>query len=114
MDVEGRLHSVETELAKQGTELGHLKSSLAKVGSGVEQLLEANARRPSPVGLTTIAATLAAAAGTMAGIGTFVWWIIATSPTVQDLDRRLTRLDDPETGRVSRLLDLPWSHTARK
>jgi hypothetical protein len=32
-----------------------------------------------------------------------VWWLIGNAPAVQDLDRRITRLDDPEIGRVPRL-----------
>ena len=116
MNVEDRMHSVETELARQGTRLGHLETGMLKAVDGVEKRLERDARRPSPMNLPTVLTTLVAAAGTMGAIGAFVWWIVATSPAVQALDQRLTRLDDPETGRVTTLANsiLPWSPRAAK
>lgn len=39
-------------------------------------------------------------ASVIGALAIFVWWFIAASPVVQDLDKRLTRLDDSDFGRM--------------
>lgn len=51
----------------------------------------------------TVAATLLTTGAVISMLGAFTWWLIAQSPAVQNLERRVTRLDDPEIGRVPKL-----------
>jgi hypothetical protein len=115
--LEGRVGEVEREQARQGERLGRIESDVGKIGTGVERLLERDAKRPQALSWGTIAAT----AGGLIGVAAVGWWLIGTSPAVQDLreriadvkaalDRRVdtvekdvTRLNDPEIGRVPAL-----------
>jgi hypothetical protein len=104
--IEERVGQLEREQARQGERLGRMEADLGKTAAGVERLLERDAKRPSAVTGQTIVATCAGL-GVVAGV---VWWLIGSSPAVQELDRRLTRLDDPEVGRVPRIeKELGWT-----
>lgn len=46
---------------------------------------------------------MGAGAASIAALGGFVWWVIASSPIVMDLSNRLSKIDDPVTGRVAAL-----------
>jgi hypothetical protein len=96
VSIEDRVGEVEREQARQGVELASLRGQVSEVGSDVKKLLAQEAGRPTPLTGMTILATLGSL-GAAAGV---VWWLIGNAPAVQDLDRRLTRLDDPEIGRV--------------
>lgn len=102
---EQRLSDVEREQVRQGERLGRIESDVGKIGSGVERLLERDAKRPQAV---TFQAATGACIG-VAAIAAVVWWLIGNAPAVQDLDRRLSKLDDPEVGRVTRVeKELGW------
>lgn len=97
--LEERVGKLETEQVRQGERLGRMEADLAKTSAGVERLLERDARRPEPIGLKAASA----AVGALISVAVIVWWLIGHSPSVLDLDKRLSRLDDPDVGRVPRL-----------
>lgn len=99
MSVEDRVGALERETARHGEQLGHLSGEVSKIGVGVERLLDRDARRPSSLTWQVVAGTC----GGIAATASVVWWLIGASPAVTELDRRLSRLDDPEVGRVPRL-----------
>lgn len=101
--LEERVGTLEREQARQGAKLDHLSGVVGEVSSGVKTLLERDARRPQALSWGVIAAT----AGGLIGVAAVGWWLIETSPAVRELNgridkvnERVTRLDDPEIGRV--------------
>jgi hypothetical protein len=103
-----RLGKVETEQARQGERLDgidgrmdRLERDVGKVGSGVDELLRRDAARPAPTSWRT--ATAASISGLLALLAGFSWWFTSVSPAVQDLDRRMTRIDDKDIGRMPRV-----------
>lgn len=109
--VEDGLSRLSSEVRVQGHDIAGLKADTSKIGAGVERLLERDAKRPQAMTWQTVVATCAGL-GVVAGVG---WWLIGSSPAVQDLDRRLTKLDDSEIGRVRRLeRALGWSTSVNK
>lgn len=106
MSIDERVAKVELEQAKHGIELRNLRADVSDVGAGVKQLLERETQRPHAI---TGKALAAAAAGLLA-IGTVGAWLIGVAPAVQDLSRRLDKLDDRDTGRVTLIeKELGWS-----
>lgn len=108
--LEDRVGKVELEQARQGAVLERVQQDVKSIGTGVEKLLERDARRPEPTTLKGVAATLATAATAVGSVGFFVWWFVGTSPVIDEirtverqLETRVMRLDDPEIGRVTRL-----------
>lgn len=106
MSLEERVGRTEDELRRQGerlaqvsTELGSVQRAVTDVGTDVKQLLAREARRPTPLTGATILVTLGSL-GAAAGV---VWWLIGNAPAVQELGRRMDRLDDPIVGRVPAL-----------
>lgn len=104
-----RLGRVETDLARQGTRLDDVDRRLGEMGrvqertaAGVDELLRREAARPQPTSWRTAAATVLTMMGGLGMLATFSWWFTAQSPAVQDLDRRLTRIDDKDIGRMGR------------
>ncbi len=109
-DNDERLGHLETEVVRLGERQTRMERDLTKIGQGVDRLLEREAARPEPMGWRTVIGTLGSVASVIAMMAFFSWWFIATSPTVLDLDRRLTRLDDRDIGRVTRLeKDVSWT-----
>lgn len=103
---EERLAKVEDGQARLSADvrvLSHdvvgLKTDVGQVKSGIDQLLQREARRPEPLGWKSIVAACAGLA-TVAVVG---WWLVGHAPAVLDLARRLDKLDDPDVGRVPRL-----------
>ena len=108
--LEGRVGKVEREQARQGQQLDHLTSVVDKTASGVERLLDREARRPEPISLKV----LAGSASAVAAIAVVFWWLIAHAPDIVEIKARLTDLDHDKRGRVTlieRRLDNPasWS-----
>lgn len=101
--LEGRVGRIETSVALIGSKQDAMASQVHDVGAGVRTLLEREAKRPEPTTWKNVAGTLGATVSVMGALAIFVWWFIAASPIVQAIDKRLTRLDDPEVGRVPRL-----------
>jgi hypothetical protein len=115
-----RLGKVETELARQGTRLedidrriGGMERAQDRIAGGVEELLRREASRPQPTNWRAIAVTAIALVGGIGMVASFAWWLMSVSPAVTDLarklgdlatatDKRLTRIDDPEIGRLPR------------
>lgn len=108
--VERDLSDVRGEMRVMGNDVSGLKGAVGSVASDVKQLLERDARRPEAATWPKVLGTLAVAGAAIGGIGGFVWWIIATSPVIEQLkdadrrlERRVERLDDDDIGRVSRI-----------
>lgn len=101
--LEERVGQLEREQTRQGEQLGQVRAEVSKIGAGVEKLLDREARRPDALTGKTIVATLISTGVAVSMLAGFVWWMIANAPAVESLDRRLTKLDDPELGRVRRL-----------
>lgn len=99
MSLEDRVGHLEVASAQLRTEVGAIKLSVADVGSDVKRLLDREARRPTPVTGATVLMTLGSI-GAAAGV---IWWLIGNAPAVQDLTRRMDRLDDAQVGRVTTL-----------
>ena len=106
-DIRGRVRHLETEQARQGeqiagvrAELGQVSAAVASVAGDVKQLVQRDAGRPEPASWRTIAGSLAAPGAADATLWGGGFWIVAQSPAVADLDKRVTRLDDAQTGRV--------------
>lgn len=96
MSLEERVGQVEREQVRQGAELAAMRGQVTDVGLDVKKLLEREARRPTPLTFQVVAITCSS----LAGIAAVVWWLIGNAPAVQDLTRRVDRLDDPIVGRV--------------
>lgn len=112
--LEQRVGELETGQARQEVRLGRIESDVGKIGTGVEKLLERDARRPQAMSW----ATVVGACGGIATVAVVGWWLIGSSPAVRelhdkisdkareierqvaDVNRRVDRLDDPEIGRV--------------
>jgi len=99
MSLEDRVGQVEQVVARQGAKLEAIEGYVHKIGRGVETLLERDARRPAAVTFQTVAITCAA----LASIAGVVWWLIGTSPAVLELRDRMSKIDDPDVGRVPRI-----------
>lgn len=97
--LQDRVGNVEQELARQGERIGVLSHDVTRIGAGVDKLLERETRRPQAITWTAIGATC----GGLVSIAIVVWWLISSSPAVQDITRRLDKLDDPQIGRVPAL-----------
>jgi hypothetical protein len=102
---EQRLSDVEREQVRQGERLGRIESDVGKIGAGVERLLERDAKRPQAMTFQTVAGTCVG----LAAVAGVVWWLIGSAPAVQELRDRLSKLDDPDIGRVTRVeKELGW------
>jgi hypothetical protein len=115
-----RLGRVETDLARQGARLDDVDRRLGDVGrvqertaAGVDELLRREAARPQPTSWKAAATTVVTLIAGITAVAGFSWWFVATSPAVIELgkqlgelrtaiDKRLTRIDDPEIGRLPR------------
>ncbi len=108
--LEDRVNALGADVAGLKRDVAHHGHQLSEIGSGVRQLLDREARRPEPMGLKTVVGTVGSVVSIVGAMAFFTWWFISTSPVVTDLDRRLTKLDDKEIGRVPRLeRDAAWS-----
>ena len=101
--------------ARHGEKLDRMERDISDVAVGVKQLLDREHARPD--GLT--AKTIAATCGSLVAVAYVMWWLIGSAPSVVSLDRRLDKLDDPQTGRVlhlERRLDKldGWHATVRR
>ncbi|MEQ1652930.1 MAG: hypothetical protein ABL897_10610 [Hyphomicrobium sp.] len=106
MNLNERVGEIELIQARQGEQLGQLRGDVRGVQEGINRLLDRDQKRPAAM----TPASIATACGGLAATGAVVWWLIQSSPAVQEIDKRLTRLDDPEIGRVSRIeRDIGWS-----
>lgn len=101
--LEGRVGRIETSVALLGSKQDAMSTQVADIGAGVRTLLDREAKRPEPTTLKNVGVTLALTASVVGSLAVFVWWFIETSPIVQALEKRITRLDDPQVGRVPRL-----------
>jgi hypothetical protein len=94
-----RVGFVETELARQGERLGRMELDVSKTSSGVDTLLERAAANP-PMSFKGVIGTVVSLCALLGMLAAFTYQFIAHSPAVGDLEKRLTKLDDPEIGRV--------------
>lgn len=102
-DVHERVGNLETTVARQGERMTHMERTLEHTANGVDQLLQRDAQRPEPASLKTVVATLLTTGAAVGMLGGFTWWLVASAPIVQELDKRMDRLDDPVVGRVPAL-----------
>lgn len=94
--IDSRVGKVETEQARQGERLDRMESDIHNIGEGVKTLLDRDAKRPDGMTWKSIAATC----GGLLAVAVVVAAIIELSPSVRDLDKRLSKLDDPDVGKV--------------
>lgn len=97
--IEDRVGALEREQARQGERLGRIETDISDTKDGTNKLLERDAKRPPSLTWQAIAVTC----GGLGSVAAVVWWLIGSSPAVVDLEKRLSRLDDPEIGRVKRI-----------
>lgn len=87
--LEARVGKVEREQARQGEQLDHLTKVVDKTATGVERLLDREARRPEPISLKVLAGTASA----VAAIAVVAWWLIEHSPALVELRGRVTKIE---------------------
>ena len=110
---EQRVGRVEQEQARQGERMERIEGDVGRVAAvatvnsnKLDRLLERDASRPASMTPQSVAYACCG----IASVGAVVWWLIGASPAVQDLDRRISKLDDPEVGRVTRIeKELGWT-----
>lgn len=108
--VEGDVSKLRSEVAVLGRDVSGVKSDVNDVKnqgisilSVLQEMKIQDAARPQNTNWRTVLVTGAALFGSIGGIAAFVWWFVANSPAVQGVDKRVTRLDDPEVGKVYHL-----------
>lgn len=113
--LEGDVSRLRTDVAVLGTTIHDVKTQNVTILTAIQSLEKRDLTRPAPTNWRTVAATTATLA-TLAIFGiTGIWYSIQVSPSVIDLEKRLTKLDDPEVGKVTRLQDqLRWQPTIKK
>lgn len=111
-DISSRLSTVEvghSELRSDfrllNERVGGLASQVTKIGTGVEGIHDLLARRGEPTNLRTVVATVLSIGAAVSMVGGFVWWFTSTSPAIQQLERRVTKIDDPGYGRLKQIED---------
>lgn len=120
--LEKRVGSLEDDVSKMRTDVAVLGRDVTDVKSGNTAILQAiqnlerrDASRPQPTNWKAVLLTAATIAAGIGSAATAVWWFIGTSPIVQDIDRRLTKLDDPDIGKVTRMeSDMRWLPSVRQ
>lgn len=113
--LEGDVSRLRTDVAVLGRDVSDVKQQGSTILQAIQNLEKRDAARPPLTNWRAVAATAFGIAGGLGAIATSVWWFIAVSPVVQDLDRRLTKLDDPEVGKVVKLEGVfQWSPTLKK
>lgn len=85
------------------TEVSNTTQSVRTMTDALKQIVLTEAKRGDPISVKSFLGTMATGAGTIAALGAFVWWVIASSPIVMDLSNRLSKIDDPAMGRVAAL-----------
>lgn len=101
--LEGDVSRLRTDVAVLGRDVSDVKQQGSSILQAIQNLEKRDAARPPAPNWKAITGTSIAIAAGLGGVATAVWWFIAVSPVVQDLDRRLTKLDDPEVGKVIQL-----------
>lgn len=111
-DLSKRLSTVEaghTELRSDfrllNERVGGLASQVTKIGTGVEGIHDLLARRGEPTNFRAVIATVLSIGAAIGMVAGFVYWFMATSPPIQQLERRVTKIDDPEYGHLKRIED---------
>lgn len=99
IELDGRVGALEREQARLGERVESVDRKVDVVQIGIDKLLERDAAKPA--GLT--ARTIAATCGGLASVAIVVWWLIGSSPAVEQLRERVLKLDDPQVGRVPAL-----------
>lgn len=107
--VEGDLGKLRTDVAVLGRDVSDVKTGNSAILTAIQDLQRREATRPQPTNWRAVVLTVITIAGGIGGAATAVWWFIGTSPVVQELDRRLTKLDDPDVGKIPRIeTELHW------
>lgn len=108
--LEGDVSKLRSEVAVLGRDVSGVKSDVNEVKnqgvnilSVLQEMKVSDAARPQNTNWRTVFMTGIAIFGSIGGIATFVWWFVANSPAVQGVDKRVTRLDDPEVGKIYRM-----------
>jgi hypothetical protein len=113
--LEGDVSRLRTDVAVLGRDVHEVKQQGTTILQAIQGLERRDASRPPPTNWRAVAATTLAIAAGIGGTATSVWWFIETSPSVRELDKRLSRLDDPEVGKIGRLQDeVRWMPTLKK
>lgn len=87
-ELDERVGLLEREQARQGERLSRIETDVGKVVSGMEKLLERDARRGEALSFKSVAVTCSS----LAAIAVVVWWLIDTAPSVRALEKRVDRM----------------------
>lgn len=112
--VERQMNAVSSDMKVLQHDLTGLKGEVSKFSSdftsqtntilgALSSLERKELQRPPSMNGKAVAVAVFTFAGGMASLAAVVWWLIATAPVVQDHEKRLSKLDDPDVGRVGRL-----------
>ena len=89
------------DLAGVKTDVGELKGQGSEILRAMRNLETKAATQPAPFTGKVFLVTLGSIAAGAISLFLVIWAIIQASPPVADLDKRLTKLDDDETGKVT-------------
>lgn len=113
--LEGDVSRLRTDVAVLGRDVSDVKQQGGTILQAIQNLEKRDASRPAPTNLKAVGLTAISIAAGLGGVATAVWWFIAVSPVVVDLERRLTKLDDPEIGKMVRVQEqLRWAPAVTK
>lgn len=102
-DIEHRLGDVERDVAVLKRDVSVISGNVSEIGAGVKQLLQRDASRPEPLSWGKIGATVITMGAVLGALWTGTAWLIEHSPTVVGLERRVSRIDDKEDGKLPRI-----------
>ncbi len=102
-DMEQRIATVETNVAVLQRDVTRMDINIVGIDAGVKKLLEREAGRPEPMSYSKVGATVISMVIIVGALWGFVTWLVDHSPTVQAHERRLTKIDDKEDGRLPRI-----------
>jgi hypothetical protein len=91
---------LSTEVAVLSRDVSDVKTANQSILQGVNALREEGARRGEGLSWKTVVTTIVSTGSVIGMLSVFVWWFIASSPSVQNIERRVTRIDDRDIGHI--------------
>lgn len=129
IDVERRQENLSSDMKVLQHDFTGLRTDVVKLSSSIEnhhnRIMEAIGdlqQKDAKRGQAWDFKTAATVCGGLAAIAYVGWWLIATSPAIEELkngqralEGRIGKLDDPEIGKVSRMQEqMRWWPDVRK
>lgn len=129
IDVERRQENLASDMKVLGHDLAGVRSDVNKLSSTIDGnhskimvAIEALQQKDAKRGQAWDFKTAATVCGGLAAIAYVGWWLIATSPAIEDLkaqqrslEGRIGKLDDPEVGKVTRIQEeMRWLPMIKK